>query len=191
MLKIETLTLNEPNVIDFAGARNKLLQKAKEDWVLFVDTDETVSESLKKELGNLDPKDFKGFYIKRKIIFLNKEIGEDKVLRLGKKGSGKWGRKVHETWNIQGKVGTLKNYLIHNTSGDLKSYIEKMNKYSDLHAMENMNEGKKANIFKIIAYPKAKFIQNIFAGRGFTFAMLQSFHSFLGWAKLWEIQHEK
>ena len=188
MQKIDILTLNKPGITDFAGARNALLKTANSDWVLFVDTDETIPESLKKELEDLDPKDFKGFYIKRKIYFLGKEIGQDKVLRLGKKDSGYWSRKVHETWNIQGRVGTLKNYLIHNTSGDLHSYIEKMNKYSDLHSVENMSESKKANIFKIIFYPKAKFIQNIFAGRGFVFAMLQSFHSFLGWAKLWELQ---
>lgn len=188
MLKIETLTLSEPNVRDFAEARNRLLKTAKEEWVLFIDTDETVSESLKKELENLNTKDFQGFYIKRKIIFLGKEVGEDKVLRLGKRDAGKWTRKVHEIWGIKGKVGILENYLIHNTATDLHTYIDKMNSYSDLHADENQTEGKKANIFKIIFYPKAKFIQNIFAGRGFTFAMLQSFHSFLGWGKLWELQ---
>ena len=188
MLKIETLTLNEPGISDFAAARNKLLESSKSEWVLYIDTDEKISEDLKKELESLNPEDFNGFYIKRKIIFLGKEIGEDMVLRLGKKNLGKWARKVHETWNIRGKVGTLRNYINHNTASNLHSYIEKINKYSDLHALENKAEGKKSNIFKIIFYPKAKFIQNILSGRGFIFAMLQSFHSFLGWSKLWNLQ---
>lgn len=188
MLKIETLTLNDPRITDFALARNKLLESAKEDWIIFIDTDEVVSKELESELKDLNPEDINGFYIKRKIIFLGKEIGEDKVLRLGRKGSGKWARKVHETWNIKGKTRTLKNYIIHDTASDLHSYIEKMNKYSNLHALENKVEGKKTNIFKIIFYPKAKFIQNIFSGRGFVFSMLQSFHSFLGWSKLWNLE---
>jgi len=190
MLKIDTLTLNEKNITDFAAARNRLLKSAKTGWVLFIDTDETLSGQLKNEIEKLDPKDFNGFFIKRKIIFLGKEIGEDKVLRLGKVGKGIWKRKVHETWHIKGKVGTLKNFLIHNTAGNIHSYIEKMNNYSDLHAKENMNEGKRSNLFKIIVYPKAKLIVNLLQGRGFTFSILQSFHSFLGWVKLWELQRK-
>jgi hypothetical protein len=188
MNNIEILTLNKPNINDFAEERNRLLKKAKSMWVLFVDTDETISDKLNKEIESLNPGNFNGFYIKRKIIFLGHEIGEDKVLRLGKKEAGKWRRKVHEFWDIKGKVGILDNYLIHNTAEDLTSYIDKINKYSDIHAGENLKEGKYANILKIIFYPKIKFIINMIQGRGFTFSMLQSFHSFLGWSKQWELQ---
>jgi hypothetical protein len=62
-----------------------------------------------------------------------------------------------------------------------------MNVYSSIHAAENAREGKHSNLFKMIFYPKVKFIQNALAGRGFVFSMLQSFHSFLGWAKQWEL----
>ena len=190
MNKPEIIILNKSGITDFAKERNLLLKKSKSKWVFFIDTDEVVTKELKSEIVNLDPKDFNGFYIKRKIIFLGKYIGEDKVLRLGKKNSGKWERKIHETWKIKGKTKTLSNHLIHNTAGNLHSYIEKMNKYSDLHAEENIHEGKKSSLFKIIFYPKAKFVQNLFQGRGCIFSMLQSFHSFLGWAKQWELQRK-
>lgn len=189
-MKIQTLTLNENNITDFAGARNRLLKSAKTDWVLFLDTDERLTPNLEKEIENLDPKDFDGFYIKRKIKFLGKNAGEDKVLRLAKKDAGKWQRKIHETWNLKGKTGTLENYIVHDTGKDLHSYIEKINFYSTLHAQENQKEGKRSNLFKIIIYPKLKFIQNILLGRGLLFSMLQSFHSFLGWSKLWELQRK-
>lgn len=190
MKNFQTLILNKENITDFAKERNLLLEKAKSEWVFFLDTDETISEELKDEIRKLDPKDFNGFFIKRKIIFLGKHVGEDKALRLGKKNSGKWERKVHETWKIKGKTKTLSNYLIHDTAGDLHSYIKKMNKYSGLHAEENLHEEKRSSLFKIIFYPKAKFLQNIFQGRGFAFSMLQSFHSFLGWVKQWELQRK-
>ena len=190
MINFSLVTLNRENITDFAKERNLLLKKAKSEWVFFLDTDETISEELRDEIKNLDPKDFSGFYVKRKIVFLGKYIGEDKVLRLGKKNSGRWERKVHEIWRIKGKTKTLSNYLIHDTANDLHSYIKKINKYSDLHAEENLHEGKRSSLFKIIFYPKAKFLQNMFYGRGFTFSMLQSFHSFLGWAKQWELQRK-
>jgi len=186
----EIITLRKPGITDFAAERNLLLKKAKGDWVLFLDTDETISKALLSEIKNLDPEDCDGFYIKRKIIFLGKEIGEDKVLRLARRNAGRWVRSVHETWSIKGKTGTLKNYIIHNTAKNLHSYIEKMNYYSGLHAKENLNEGKRSDLFKIIFYPKIKFIQNIFAGRGFVFSMLQSLHSFLSWTKQWELQRK-
>ena len=188
MNNFQTLTLNEKDIVDFASARNRLLRSATSDWVFFVDTDEVVSDALKKEIASLSPNGFNGFYIKRKIVFLGKEIGEDKVLRLARKESGLWRRKVHETWDIKGRVGTLDNYIIHNTAKDMHSYIKKINNYSDLHAKENLREGKRSNLLKIIFYPMIKFVQNILQGRGFVFSMLQSLHSFLGWAKLWELQ---
>lgn len=190
-MKYQTITLNEKNITDFASSRNKLLASAKSEWVLFLDTDEELSDELKKELEKLKPGKRTGFIIKRKIIFLGTYIGEDEVLRLAKKDAGRWVRKVHETWNIKGKIGNLDNYIIHNTAKDMSTYVAKMNKYSDIHARENLKEGKRSDIIKIIFYPLAKLIQNLLAGRGFTFSMLQSFHSFLGWTKLWELQKKK
>ena len=188
MKNLTFVALNKENIEDFAKERNVLLRKTKSEWVLFLDTDEKLSPELKKEISELDPKGHSGFIIKRKILFLSKEIGKDRVLRLAKKNAGKWVRKVHETWQIKGKVGALDGFIIHNTADNLHDYIDKINKYSSIHAAENAREGKHSNLFKIIIYPKMKFLQNILAGRGFVFSMLQSFHSFLGWAKQWKLQ---
>lgn len=190
MKNYQVITLREKDIQDFAQSRNKLLKDAKEEWVLFLDSDETLTRELKKEIEDLDPKNYNGFFIKRKIIFLGQNSGEDKVLRLGRKDAGRWNRKVHETWDIKGNVGTLGNYIIHDTGNDLHSYIDKMNKYSDIHARENISEGKKTSLLKIIFYPKFKLIKNLLSGRSFVFSMLQSFHSFLGWAKIWELQRK-
>ena len=45
------LTLDEPNITDFAAARNKLLATVKTPWVLFLDQDETISPTLAKEIA--------------------------------------------------------------------------------------------------------------------------------------------
>jgi hypothetical protein len=184
-MNIQIIILKKNNITDFARERNLLLKKAKTEWILFLDTDETRMPALKKEIEALDGSDYNGFYIKRKIYFLGKHVGEDKVLRLGRKGAGEWRRAVHEVWDIKTKVGTLDNYLIHDTAVNLHDYIGKMNKYSDMHARENQKEGKNPSLFKIIFYPKMKFLQNFFAGRGVVFGILQAFHSYLSWSKLY------
>ena len=191
MNNLEIITLKKAGIIDFAKERNLLLKKSKAEWVLFVDSDEEIAPNLIKEIETVisnGTSSVNGYYVRRKIVFLGKEIGEDKVLRLGRRSFGKWERRVHETWEINGKTGTLRNYIIHHTASNLHDYIEKINFYSTIHASENLREGKHANILKIILFPKFKFIQNILSGRGFVFSMCQSFHSFLGWAKQWELQ---
>lgn len=192
MNNLDVLTLHKDGITDFAYERNLLLKKSKAKWVLFLDSDEIAPPKLMTEIRSLLTRGplVNGYYIKRKIIFLGKEIGEDKVLRLGKRGAGGWCRAVHETWNIKGIVGTLDGHIVHNTAIDLKSYIGKMNKYSTLHAIENKKEGKHSNIFKIIFYPIAKFVENLLAGRGMVFSIMQAFHSFLGWVKLYKLQND-
>ncbi len=183
---LEIITLDKPGITDFAGERNLLLKKAKSDWVFFVDSDETVTKKLRREIEDaVKSSDFDGFYVKRKNYFLGKNVGTDKILRLGRKNAGEWQRSVHEVWNIKGRTGVLKNPLIHNTAVSLNDYIAKINKYALLHAEANKKEGKRSNLFKIVFYPKLKFLQSLLMGRGVVFSILQSFHSFLAWSNLW------
>jgi len=190
--KMEIITLNKNNITDFALERNKLLNNSKSDWVFFVDSDEVVSDSLKSEIINeiVDSK-FDAYYVIRKNYFLGKYVGFDKILRLVKKGSGKWERSVHEVFRLSGgRTGELKNLLIHNTANNLNEYISKINIYSKLHAEANKKEGKVSTVFKIIFYPMAKFVVTYFKSKHVVFSIMQSFHSFLSWSDLWLIQND-
>ncbi|SRR5260221_243298 len=193
-IKIYKRRLND----DFAGQRNYGLSKAKDDWILFLDADETLSKFLSKEIL-LKTKNTKydGFYIKRRDYFLGHEmkhgeVGDIKLLRLGRKNSGKWERKVHEYWNIKGESQGLHNFIIHSKNQSLNQFISKIDKYSEIHAKELKAEGKRSNLLRIIIWPTGKFIYNYFfklgfldGVEGFILATIMSFHSFLAWTKLW------
>lgn len=186
------LTLNKKNITDFAGARNNLLKNAKSDWVLFIDSDETASPELIKEIDEVTCKGStlaNGYYVYRKNYFLGRFVGIDKIIRLGRKNAGKWKRKVHEVWNIPARDQPLRGYLVHNTADNLRAYIEKINRYSDLHAKENCKESKKTNLFKIIFFPIGKFVETFIKSKNVVFSIIQSFHSFLAWSKEWEAQN--
>ncbi|HWA51919.1 MAG TPA: glycosyltransferase family 2 protein [Patescibacteria group bacterium] len=183
---------------NFAAQRNYGLTKASCEWILFVDADEIVSNTLKAEiLLKISQENINGFYIKRRDIFLDRELkfgetGNVKLLRLAKKDSGKWKRKVHEYWNIKGQTQELGSYLIHDKKQNLFEFVNKLNDYSTLHAQENEKENKKSNMFKIVLYPFLKFVDNYFLKLGFLDgipgfinATLMSFHSFLAWSKEW------
>lgn len=184
MNKYSIATLSKKNITDFAKERNELLEKAKTEWVLFLDSDEKMSKGLEGEiLKRIQDDGYVGYYLCRKNYFLGKYIGTDNILRLGRKDAGKWERRVHEIWKVNGEMGQFKKPIIHNSARNLHEFIDKINNYSTLHAEENLMSGKRSDLFKIIFYPPAKFFQSLIMGRGFVFSMLQSFHSFLSWSK--------
>lgn len=187
--KVDILTLNEADITDFAKSRNKLLNSAKSDWVFFVDSDEVMTPELKKEVEfNNGSGIFEGFYVKRMNYFLGRYVGTDRVIRYAKKNAGKWRRKVHEFWEIKGKVGELKNPLIHNTANSVSEMVKKINMYSTLHANAHKDENKRTSAIKIVSFPVFKFVESIILGKGLILSTLQSFHSFLAWSKQWEFQ---
>jgi len=186
---------------NFAKQRNYALDNCSGEWILFVDSDENVSEDLKKEiLTAVKSNTISGYQIKRSNQFLGKtlkygEAGTVKLIRLARKNSGKWERNVHEYWNVKGKIGKLKECLNHNPYQSLGEFIEKINTYSSMHAKANFKEGKKSSILKIAFYPGMKFLSNYIFKKGFldgihgfVFALLMSIHSFLAWSKLWIMQ---
>ncbi len=148
---------------DFAKQRNFGLSKAKNEWILFVDADEIVSKILQDEIqGKIKNTNCSGFYMKRSDYFLGKELrygetGRVKLLRLAKKGKGKWHRKVHEYWKIEGEVSEFQNSINHFPHPTIYEFITKVNYYSLLHACENKKEGKESNVFKVVFYPVLKF----------------------------------
>lgn len=188
---------------NFSNQRNFALNKAHGEWVLFVDSDEIITDKLKKEiLECIKIGSVNGYFIKRidyiwgeKI--LHGEAGEVVLLRLAKKNSGKWHGKVHETWNVKGSTGRLKNPLFHVPHQNVSEFLADIDNYSSLRAEELKEKGSTVSAMQIIAYPFAKFIQNYIFKLGyqdgipgFIYAVLMSFHSFLVRAKLYQLQNK-
>lgn len=189
---------------DFAAQRNFGLQKAKHDWVLFVDADEIVTPALAEEIKNkISNGKYSAYFLRRRDVWMGKplrygEAGNTCLIRLGKKSTGKWVRSVHEHWLIEGSVGKSKNFLMHYPHPSIAEFINHIAYYSKLHAKDNKKEGKSATIFHIIFFPPAKFLYFYFLKcgfldgvRGFIVAVLMSLHSFISWSILWLDMHKK
>jgi len=193
---------------DFASQRNFGLSKAKGEWVLFIDSDEEVSEELEKEIlykitnhNDQITNKIQGYYVKRKDIFLGKELqhGETAhvtLLRLARKEAGTWVRPVHEYWDVKGKTEMLDHPVLHHSHTSIRQFVADINRYSTINAQYFYKQGITANAFTIIFYPLAKFIQNYFFRFGFldgtagaVMAIMMSFHSFLTRGKLYILQN--
>lgn len=191
---------------NFAEQRNFGLECATGRWILFIDADERVTPELAREILELvknEENEVRGALIERSDVIYGKkvrfgEFGKNYILRFGRKGSGLWKRRIHETWHISGKLLTLNGKLIHYSGNNLSKVVAKLNTYSTLHAIANLEEGKKSGLQKIIFLPPLKFIYNyilkfaIFDKEiGFLTSLFMSFHSYLAWSKLWLIQKRK
>jgi glycosyltransferase involved in cell wall biosynthesis len=189
---------------DYAAQRNFALQKAKGKWVLFVDADEIISKELANEILKVIKveENVVGYYLKRYDYLWGKkitrgEIGAQRLLRIGQKSQGTWVRPVHEVWLMKGETSYLMNPILHYPHQSLKDFIASVDRHSTIHAIANQSEGKKSNLFKILFWPVAKFIQNWILRLGFLdgtvgiiAALMMSFHSYLAWSKLWLLQRK-
>jgi glycosyltransferase involved in cell wall biosynthesis len=191
---------------NFAAQRNAGLTEARGDWVLFIDSDEIVTNSLQKEiLKNIYTDHLSNaFYIKRKDFLFGRELthgetAQAQFVRLAKRNSGLWSRRVHETWNIQnGPVATLSTPLLHYPHTNVAQFLNQINWYSTIHAEVLYAERKRISFWLILIYPAMKFIQNYFLRLGFLdgtagliSAVMMSFHSFLARGKMWELGKKK
>ncbi len=183
---------------DFSAQRNFALQKARDRWVLFVDTDETVSKQLADQIKSAVSRfDKSGYYLYRQDIVWDRSLrfgdtGNFKILRLGQKSSGRWIGKVHENWQITGATGVLPSPLIHRPFTDLAEFLQKLNYYSGIRAKELASRHITADLIQITFYPLAKFVYLWIIRLGFMdgvpgliHAMSMAFYSFLVRSKLY------
>lgn len=189
--KLDIITINQKEITDFAKTRNEYQRKAKSEWILFLDRDEFISKNdLKKIEESISKSTSDAYFITRMNYFLGHFVGREKILRLMKKDSGFWVRKVHERYlvNKNKKTGVLDVVIIHKTATSLSNYLTKINKYFLMHSLSNKYENKRSTILHIIFYPFLKFVLTFIKSRNFVFSLYQSFHSFLSWVNLYFIQ---
>ena len=139
--------ISTPNLKMFHTMKQMAIDKCTSDWILQLDADEVISQELKSEIQRILKKDPKsvpqnGFWIKRRNFFLTRFLKKggqypDPTIRLYKNGLGRLPcQSVHEQTKIKGRVGELKNDLLHYADADFSRYLARNNRYTDLMAQE-------------------------------------------------------
>ena len=189
----------------FADQKDFAMRSCSNEWVLSLDADEEISSELRAEIENLlkNPKEFDGYYMPRKTYFNGKWIKScgwypGYQLRFFKKSLTKLtDRKVHEGFEVNGKVGYLKGDILHYTHIDLKSTIAKINNYSTLEAEEKYLT-KRSTPLNFILNPIAAFFQHYIIRRGFTdgvegllISILHALTNLMTYMKIWEKRNSR
>ncbi|QZK90783.1 glycosyltransferase family 2 protein [Flavobacterium sp. CHNK8] len=189
---------------NFGKQKQFALSQTKNDWVLSIDADEVLSDSLVNEIQNtVFTSEFVGYTIPRTHVFLGKvfKFGTENkrpVLRLFNKKNGFFiENKVHETVIAQGKTRSYENEMLHYTSEDVTKGISKCVNYALLSGEFMFEKGKRTYFIKLLFKFPLEFIKvylfnrNFLNGyQGFVWSMFSALGSFLKYVKLWELQRK-
>lgn len=139
---------------DFSAQRNFALEKTDKEWVLYLDADERLNEELVSDIVKAVSSNKKAMY---RLIRRNSAFGKDfkygvlrpdSVVRLFPAQGVKWECKVHERPVGEFQEKTLKGYLQHYTYESFDEYLDKMNKYASIGAVDRKLRGKKCYAIK-------------------------------------------
>ena len=188
----------------YSAQKNFAATLASHDWILSVDADERVTPELAREIRDLmarGPK-ARGYRISRVTYYLGRWLHStdwypDYQLRLYDRRCGSWnGRRVHESFELQGTPGVLRHHLQHYAYRDVSDHVTSIDHYTTLAAEQWMEEGRRTRFLELLVHPPVAFLRNYLLRRGFTdgaagflVSALNSYYVFMKLVKLWELQH--
>jgi glycosyltransferase involved in cell wall biosynthesis len=182
----------------YAGQKNLATGEAANDWILSLDADEALSESLEAEIWNLKKSgpEFDGYTVPRLARYLGRWIYHsgwypDRKIRLYDRRKAKWvGDFVHESVEVQGRLGHLKGNLLHFTCESLSEHVKTLDRYTTLAAQELAAGKVKVPLTRLIADPAWAFLNTYILKGGFmdgpeglTIAHMAAFYVFLKYSK--------
>ncbi len=140
--------------LGYSAQKNHALSLASKSWILSLDADEVVTDALVKEITTLLSQSesvpklalCNGYRIPR-LLYIGSDALKhggfypDAQLRLFKNGQGKFvERKVHESVQVEGKIGQLNSMLLHYGYIDFQDYASTLDRYAKLAAEENASK---------------------------------------------------
>lgn len=154
---------------NFADQKNFALSLASNDWVLFLDADERLTEEGINEVRKTinGESEFVAYWARFQYYFGEKPIKFSgfqtaKSYRLFKKSKCQFDtqKAVHEALIVNGESSTLKNKIIHYSFRDYNHYKEKMSLYAHLKAKKLFENGKTSSFFKKTFKPLYRFFNH-------------------------------
>jgi hypothetical protein len=177
-------------VSNFSNVKNLSLKEIKTKWVLFLDSDEVLSQNSATEIDSIINTDlYDAISINRIDYFLNKplmygETGNIQLVRLFKTNKGKFVRDVHEVVEHSGNVGGANFNILHYPHNSIKDFINKVSIYSLIESKTRAHSTTE-NTLQLCLFPVGKFIHNYILKlgfldgfRGLIYAVVMSLHSF-------------
>lgn len=197
-------TVIQHEYINSARQKNWAISQCRHEWVLQIDTDETLEEGVQQEIQAAiatASADVQAFRLPRKNHVLGQwfqyaGIYPDYQTRLLRRDKGRWiEREVHAHVEVPGQIGTLHGHILHDGMPNLSKQIRNLDRYTRYEADEAYKQGERFNWTQLLLKPGFIFVYRYFwqqgfrAGwRGLILSAYLAFYEFMTYAKLWEMQ---
>ena len=184
-------------------ARNFAISKATGDWVLILDADEEIPQTLAKKIKDIvkSPKaDY--FRIPRKNIIFGSWIEHtlwwpDYQIRLFRKGKVTWNELIHTVPITVGSGADIaaeeKYAILHHNYDFTEQYLERLNRYTSVQSNLLVKDGYNFAWTDLIRKPLKEFSNRYFAGEGYkdgvhglVLSLLQAFSELTVYIKVWQ-----
>ncbi|MCL5980472.1 MAG: glycosyltransferase family 2 protein [Gammaproteobacteria bacterium] len=159
----------------FGAQRQFAVSQAAHDWVLIVDADELVPESIHGGIRRAiaAPGDRVAFRLGRRNYLAGRPVRfgdwrKDRVLRLVDRRRGHYSEDpVHERWIATGPVGDLPGWLLHYPFADYRSMLAKLQTYAALNAEGLVQRGRRVKASDPISHSLWAFLRTYLFRLGF------------------------
>ncbi len=181
--------------------KNLAVEKASHDWILSLDCDERLDETLtasilaiKERLGEDDVSAYrmarKTFYVYR---WLNHCWYPDRKIRLFNRHKARWGGiNPHDRVEVaEGEVLTLKGDILHYSFDSISQHLKTIDHFTEIGAKEILRHGKQVSRFAPMTHGFWTFFRMLVIKRGFldgyagvVVSVLSGVHAFVKYSKV-------
>lgn len=183
----------------FGAQKNRALGYATNEWIFSIDADERVTPELRAAIEAVLRKDdtCAAYRISRLSSYCGRFMRHsgwhpDHIVRLFRRAAARFSDDlVHESVEVQGRIGMLNGELLHYSYLNLEQTLDKLNSYSTAAALTQQQRGKQGGLVTAVAHGLWSFIRTYFLragfldGReGFMLAVLNAEHSYYRYLKL-------
>ncbi len=176
--------------------------RCSNSWVMFIDADEWLPEPFKREVEEIlrSASKYDGYIVDRRNIYLGREIKHggwypDREIRLYRKDRGSWQGGIHAKVHVNGRVGHMRHYYMHNPYSNIAHQIRTIDRYSEAYARDLFNAGRHFHFSNMVLRPVYRLFRDYIFKKGFLdgvpgLIILAStmYYVFLKHARLWELE---
>lgn len=168
--------------------------KCKNKWILNIDADEQVLPELEDEIRQIFTKNHQNQFIVYKIKIVNQFFNEAKPKKLAyyynqlrlynSEFSGFKDSKIHDSVVLKNKedkhkIAQLKNIMSHQSFRSYQHWLDKINNYSSMQAIEAYAKGKRVSGAKLLLTPFLSFFKGYFIRRYFIYGLNGLIYSYI------------
>jgi len=187
----------------FGPQKNYGIDQATADWILIVDADERVTDALRREILEtiqMAPADLVAFKVPRRNFFYGRWIQgggiyPDHQLRLFRRKAACYDDTLlHERLQVNGRIGRLASPLDHHSMPTIRDHVRKMIRYTTLGAQEKLKTRTSVTPMELAGSHLMTILRTYLfrggyrdGGHGVIIALFGGMHTFVKYAKAWEL----